>query len=145
MVYFYRYIVFTVHIVNRELLESDTGTRTCDLEKSNHFERRSSLSKVGHRKKGYVSRSNATHTNARQKPQTIYINAPKTTATKVGARASRLFCGFSIAAPDDPIPPVVYIYWKLRSVELKQFSRVTSWISGSSTSAKMISTHYPNQ
>lgn len=36
--------------------------------KSNHFAKRSSLSKVCHKNKGYVSRSSATHTNARQKP-----------------------------------------------------------------------------
>lgn len=73
----------------------------------------------------------------------IYINAPKAAATIIGARASKAFRGgFSIAAPD-PIPPVVYMNWKLRSLELKQLSRVTVSISGSSTSAKMISTHYP--
>jgi hypothetical protein len=101
------------------------------------------IKQVDHKRKGYVSKSNATHTNASQKTNgNIYINAPKAAATIIGARASKVFRGFSIAAPD-PIPPVVYMNWKLRSVELKQLSRVTVSISGSSTSAKTISTHYP--
>lgn len=113
--------------------------------KFKHFERRSPLNKSSIKRERVCFKSNATHTNASQKPnKNIYINAPTATATRIGARASSVFCGgFNIAAPD-PIDDVVNIYWKVRSVELKQLSRVTSSISGSSTSAKMMSTHYPS-
>lgn len=58
--------------------------------------------------------------------ENIYKKAPKTTATRIGTKASSVFCGgFSIPAPD-PIPAVVYMNWKLMSLELKQLSRVTS-------------------
>lgn len=114
--------------------------------KIKHFERRSPLNKSTIKRERVCFKSNATHTNASQKPngnvENVYINAPKATATRIGARANSVFCGgFSIAAPD-PIAVVVNIYWKVMSVELKQLSRVTSWISGSSTSAKTMSTHY---
>lgn len=51
----------------------------------------------------------------------IYKKPPKTAATSMGTTARRVW-GFS--EPAALIPPVVYMYWKLMSDELKQLSRV---------------------
>lgn len=87
--------------------------------------------------------NNNTHINASEdKTGNIYMNAA---ASRNGTTAVHM-CrgGCSMAAPD-PIPEVVYTYWKLRSLELKQLSVVTSAILESPFSAKMISTHCMNR
>lgn len=74
----------------------------------------------------------------------IYIRPPKsvTVTNNNGTSASRVCCGGVIIAAPLPIELVVYIYWKLISLELKQLSRVTeSLISGSCGSANSMSTH----
>lgn len=72
----------------------------------------------------------------------IYIKPPNSVAIKSGTSASSVCLGGEIIAAPDPIPLVVYMYWKLMSLELKQLSRVTvSFISGSCGSANSISTH----
>lgn len=77
--------------------------------------------------------------SARNRQINIYMNAA---ASRNGTTAIHI-CrgGFNVAALD-PIPEVVYIYWKLISLELKQLSVVTSATLESPLSAKIMSTHY---
>lgn len=87
------------------------------------------------------NRRKSTQINApkKRKAEDFYIN---TAASRNGTTAIHI-CrgGFSIAAPD-PMPDVVYMYWKLISEELKQLSWLTSVILESPFSAKIMSTHY---
>lgn len=90
------------------------------------------------RKSAHINASHRKYISRKQTDR-FYIN---TAASRNGTTAIHICRGaFSIAAPD-PMPDVVYTYWKLISEELKQLSLVTSAILESPFSAKIMSTHY---
>jgi 23S rRNA maturation mini-RNase III len=90
-------------------------------------------------------KDNEARTNAikkmNKKTRHIYKYTPNATANKSGKSvAVDNFGACTIVAPE-PIALVVYMYWKDMSDELKQFSRVTSAIDESPSSANSMSTH----